>query len=492
MNIKSVSKKELLKQCAELGILKCKSKTKSQLMQLIQSVQSIKNASSTNASSAIENVVVSVTPEHSPSRLADDAIACTNTIVDNVPITDLGPNLDQEAVANPPPYKFIDLFCGIGGFHQALAKIHAQCVFACDIDEKCRETYQSNYGLVPEGDITNIDIEAIPPFDILCGGFPCQPFSKAGYQKGFEDDRGNLFFHICKIVNRHRPKYLLLENVRNLTSHDDGNTWKVIYEHIDKLDYYTYQTPVILNTLHFNVPQNRERVIILCKRKDLGELPTLPPIPVNPKSTLTRHIRDILCETDTGRYGIDGKLKVVETVWNNFIRILVQNRISMPKFPIWTDWWDNSFTEHDPFYVKYTSWIDKNREFYQDHRAVLEPWLVQSRSNKQWFGAVRKFEWQAGDLAENDSMNTVLWSARGSGIRVKRCDYIPTLVAMSMVPVYGPESRKLSPRELLRLQSFPDTFIFNEKTIYKQVGNAVNVRMIEQCARFLILNESLF
>jgi site-specific DNA-cytosine methylase len=122
----------------------------------------------------------------------------------------------------------------------------------------------------------------------------------------------------------------------------------------------------------------------------------------------------------------------------------------------------------------------------------LEPWLINSRLNKNWFGAVRKFEWQAGDLMQDDGMNKVLWSARGSGIRVKRCNYIPTLVAMSMVPIYGPESRKLSPRELLRLQSFPDTFNFNEKTIYKQVGNAVNVTMIERCARFLIMNENLF
>jgi site-specific DNA-cytosine methylase len=89
-------------------------------------------------------------------------------------------------------------------------------------------------------------------------------------------------------------------------------------------------------------------------------------------------------------------------------------------------------------------------------------------------------------------MNNVLWTPRGSGIRVKRLDYIPTLVAMSMIPVYGPESRKLSPKELLRLQSFPDTFEYNEKYIYKQVGNAVNVKIIEKCARFLTLNENLF
>ena len=391
-------------------------------------------------------------------------------------------------------FKFIDLFCGIGGFHQALKNINGQCVFACDIDANCRKVYEENYVLKPESDITKVNVKNIPAFDILCAGFPCQPFSKAGYQKGFDDDRGNLFFHICKIVQHHNPKYLLLENVRNLSTHDNGHTWKVIYEHIDKLGYYTYQNPVILNVLHFNIPQNRERVIIMCKRKDLGELPVLPQIPKNPKLTLEKNIADFICEdkTITKKYVIDGKLKTVECVWDAFIKIVAKHTIDMPKFPIWTDWWDNEFVETDVFYMKYTSWINKNREFYNNHKSILEPWLIASRREPNWIGAVRKFEWQAGDLMSDDGMHTVLWSARGSGIRVKRCNYIPTLVAMSMIPIYGPESRKLSPRELLRLQSFPDSFTFHEKTIHKQIGNSVNVKMIEKCARYLLRNEALF
>jgi DNA (cytosine-5)-methyltransferase 1 len=384
--------------------------------------------------------------------------------------------------------KFIDLFCGIGGFHQALTNIKCTCVFACDIDEKCRTIYEKNYGLKPSGDIRTA--VHIPEFDILCGGFPCQPFSKAGQQKGFEDERGNLFFTICSIVKKHNPKYLLLENVRNLSSHDDGNTWKVIYENIDKLGYYTYETPVILNVLHFNIPQNRERVIIMCKRKDIGELPILPDIPSNPKMGLTKGIVDFISDYEE-KYIIDGKLKDVETVWHSFIRLLIVHNISIPKFPIWTDWWDNDFEETEPFYVKYKGWIDKNREFYNENECLKE-WLFVSRQNPNWIGAVRKFEWQAGDLFPDDGMDKVLWSSRGSGIRVKRCNYIPTLVAMSMVPVYGPQHRKLTPRELLRLQSFPDTFVYDEKTIHKQVGNAVNVTMIERCARFLMFNENLF
>lgn len=397
-----------------------------------------------------------------------------------------------------PPYKFIDLFCGIGGFHQALSSvgIGASCVFACDIDENCRKVYEQNYHIKPEGDITKINIETIPPFNILCAGFPCQSFSKAGSQKGFDDARGNLFFHICNIVRHHRPEYLLLENVKNLTTHDDGNTWAVIHQHIVDMGYSTYSEPVVLNVLHFNIPQNRERVIIMCKRNDIGVVGPLPIIPKNPKQRLTRFVKDIICTNpcETVQYKLDGKMKDVECVWDQFIKLLIHHRISIPKFPIWTDWWDKEPADDLAQYQKYTSWVDKNKEFYTTNISILQPWLDTSRACANWTGAVRKFEWQAGDeIAEKlEGMKDVLWTSRGSGIRVKKLDYIPTLVAMSMIPVYGPESRKLSPRELLRLQSFPDSFVYDEKTIFKQVGNAVNVTMIERCARFLILGEELF
>ncbi len=446
MDIQSLSKQELLTICENLGIQKCKSKNKTELIGLIQ---------------------MRIPPEivNNSAQITDSVCAFT----------------------------FIDLFCGIGGFHQALSNMNGKCVFACDIDENCRETYKLNYGITPESDITKICIDDIKPFDVLCAGFPCQPFSKAGYQKGFQDDRGNLFFSICDIIEKHMPKYILLENVRNLSSHDGGNTWAVIYESIDKLGYYTYEQPIILNALHFNVPQNRERVIIMCKRKDLGTLPPIPVIPKNPKTYLTRYLSDIICDpSETVHCQIDGKLKDVESVWNAFIQLLIQNKINMPKFPLWTDWWDNGYEQNDAFYIKYKLWIDNNRLFYNENKSILENWLLTSRTNPNWLGAVRKFEWQAGELLENDSMNTVLWSSRGSGIRVKRCDYIPTLVAMAMTPIYGPESRKLCARELLRLQSFPDSFRYNDKKIHKQVGNSVNVTMIERCARFFILNEELF
>ena len=413
--------------------------------------------------------------------------------------------------------KYIDLFCGIGGFHQALDNLGFECVFASDIDEKCRITYKKNYVLTPMGDITKIKAEEIPSFDILCAGFPCQPFSKAGLQKGFSDDtRGNLFFDICRIACYHKPKYMILENVRNLATHDNGNTWNVIKKSIDDLGYYTYDNPLILNTLFFGIPQNRERVVILCKRKDLGNLSKLPVIPKKLSNNTCLEKIIIHDKEYTTKYKIKGKFKECENIWNNFLAILNENNIQIPKFPIWTDWWDRdgddtSVTKKDKnlseeenndliisrkieFYIKYTNWIDKNKQFYKKYQKVFDPWLIKSRSCKHWIGAVRKFEWQAGDLQSNDSMNTVLWTARGSGIRVKRLDYTPTLVAMSMIPVYGPESRLLCPRELANLQSFPKNFIIdsNDKVFFKQVGNAVNVTMIQRCAEFLILDKPLF
>jgi DNA (cytosine-5)-methyltransferase 1 len=434
-------------------------------------------------------------------------------------------NIEHNSILSK--FKFIDLFCGIGGFHQAFdllsnsqgSTCHFECVFACDIDNECRETYKKNYGIQPESDITKINIKDIPSFDILCAGFPCQPFSKAGNQKGFVDEnRGNLFFNICDIVKHHQPSYMILENVKNLEKHDQGNTWKTIRQNIDNLGYHTYERPLSLNSLMFGVPQNRERVIIVCKRKDLGVLSSFPKIKVTSemkeKTSLLTIVRDDESE-ENRKFTIDKKLKVVETVWNRFIQILIENKIQMPKFALWTDWWDGdgkdtTTTKHDPklskeenekmvnknienFLKKYDKLIDKNRKFWIEHKNILSPWLMESRTLSEWKGAVRKFEWQANDLRDNDSMFRVLWTPRSSGIRVKRLNYSPTLVAMTNIPIYGPESRHLSPRELLRLQSFSESFIPHEKknVSYKQTGNSVNVLMIKSSIEFLLFNKDI-
>lgn len=161
---------------------------------------------------------------------------------------------------------FIDLFCGIGGFRLGMEQAGFQCVFSAEINSHACQMYQANFGDNPFCDITQLEPHTLPNFDILCAGFPCQSFSKAGKQKGFDDTRGTLFFDICRIVDAKRPRLLLLENVKNLTQHDSGNTFKTILEKLDTLNYaVTYS---ILNAKDFGTPQNRERTIIVAVDKN--------------------------------------------------------------------------------------------------------------------------------------------------------------------------------------------------------------------------------
>lgn len=393
--------------------------------------------------------------------------------------------------------RYIDLFCGIGGFHQAMTNLGHECVYACDIDEKCQQSYAANYGMTVAGDITQVKSEDIPSFDVLLAGFPCQPFSKAGEQLGLEDTRGTLFNHIIRIAKHHKPRWMLLENVRNLESHDAGRTWKIIRNAIRTAGYQTYDHPVIANVLHFQVPQFRERVLMLITRADVP-LPPQVTLPKNPKANLITSLEDIMNPADdTDRAPMTPKYLETRSAWNGFFETLKKAKVYVPKFPIWTDWWDRDVSQLDQsrqaspslnefqFYIKYQSWIDRNLQFYEQHKNILEPWLKWAREeHPQWVGAVRKLEWQ-GNTEYPDSLDQTLWSMRGSGVRAKDTDYSPTLVAMSMVPVYGPLNKRLSPKELLALQSFAPGFKYNPKAICKQIGNAVNVKMIEWAVRYL-------
>ena len=162
---------------------------------------------------------------------------------------------------------FIDLFCGIGGFRLALESLGAKCVFSCDKDRQARKTYEANFGEEPEGDITTIAADSIPDFNILCGGFPCQPFSIAGKQIGFKDTRGTLFFEIARIIKAKQPEVVFLENVPNLARHDNGNTLRVILDTLDGLGYNVHYQ--VLNAAYYGVPQIRKRIYFVCFRKDL-------------------------------------------------------------------------------------------------------------------------------------------------------------------------------------------------------------------------------
>lgn len=166
------------------------------------------------------------------------------------------------------PFTFIDLFCGIGGFRQALESVGGACVFSCDKNKRARETYQANYGDIPAGDITKIPVEDIPPFDVLCGGFPCQSFSLAGKQRGFSDPRGQMFFEIARIVKYHKPPIIFLENVANLARHDNGNTLTVILDILKDLGYDVHHK--ILSAADYGCATIRKRIYFVCFRKNLN------------------------------------------------------------------------------------------------------------------------------------------------------------------------------------------------------------------------------
>lgn len=162
---------------------------------------------------------------------------------------------------------FIDLFAGIGGFHQAMSFYGANCVFASEWDTNAALTYEANYGIKPQGDITKIDEKDIAKHDILCGGFPCQAFSVSGKQKGFDDSRGTLFFDVARIIKYHKPKVVFLENVRNFERHDNGKTLNIVTNILDELGYdVSYK---VLNASNYGLPQNRARIFFVCINKDI-------------------------------------------------------------------------------------------------------------------------------------------------------------------------------------------------------------------------------
>jgi DNA (cytosine-5)-methyltransferase 1 len=163
--------------------------------------------------------------------------------------------------------KFIDLFAGIGGFHQAMTSFGAKCVFASEWDKSAAHAYNSNYNIAPHGDITKINEKDIPQHDILCGGFPCQAFSVSGNQLGFNDARGTLFFDMARIIKYHKPKLLFLENVRNFEKHDNGNTVKVVSKTLNELGYEVNYK--VLNASNFGLPQNRQRIYFVCFSKEI-------------------------------------------------------------------------------------------------------------------------------------------------------------------------------------------------------------------------------
>lgn len=385
-------------------------------------------------------------------------------------------------------FRFIDLFCGIGGFHQAMKSLGGECVFACDIDENCRKTYEINYGIAPAGDITQIDATSIPAHDVLCAGFPCQSFSKAGNRLGFDDPtKGSLFFDICRILTFHQPKYALLENVRNLASHDHGNTWRTIHGRLEELGYNLLPEPVIFSPHYIGIPQHRERVFILCVRKDAGEV---RPFAFSKHQAVPCSIDSILQDDSEilhiGEYRISTEMEGLIDLWNEFIQRIKAERL--PGFPIWSDRLCDLDPDED--LGQYPAWkrnfILKNNELYLRNREFIDGWLARARQHPLFFGAKAKLEWQAGQTKHPDIWQQI-FQLRPSGIRVKVNSYFPALVAIVQTSIIGSRRRFLTPRECARLQNFPEDFQPDAKPqqAYKQFGNAVNVGVVRLFAQHL-------
>jgi DNA (cytosine-5)-methyltransferase 1 len=218
------------------------------------------------------------------SIVAEDALQQLLFEVENVPFQ------------TPENYnfKFIDLFAGIGGFRLALQNTGGKCVYTSEWENAAKKTYQKNFGEVPFGDITKESTKNYIPdkFDILCAGFPCQAFSIAGNRKGFSDTRGTLFFDVEQIINKHKPKVVFLENVKNLVTHDKGKTFKIIIDTLEnKLGYKVYSS--ILNSMtHANIPQNRERIFIVAF--DPNQVENYADFKFPEKIELSKNIHDVL------------------------------------------------------------------------------------------------------------------------------------------------------------------------------------------------------
>lgn len=388
-------------------------------------------------------------------------------------------------------FTFIDLFCGIGGFHQAMSSLGGECVFACDIDADCRSTYEKNYGVRPAGDITKIEAADIPSHDVLCGGFPCQAFSKAGKRLGFGDEtKGTLFFDVCRIVEYHHPKYVLLENVRNLASHDHGNTWKVIREKLTNLGYNLLSDPVIFSPHYMGIPQHRERVYIMGVRKDIG---SLEPFMFFKEGSAQCSIEKILQDDDEipniEEYRISPEMVGLIDLWNDFLQEIKVSRL--PGFPVWSDWLCDLNPKEN--LSQFPNWkknfIIKNNQLYLNNKEFIDSWLVKARRHPLFFGSKAKLEWQAGQSKHPDIWKQI-FQLRPSGIRVKTNTYFPALVAIVQTSIIGQRRRFLTPRECARLQSFPEDFIPDTKQAqaYKQFGNAVNVDVVRLLAQYMFDN----
>lgn len=326
-------------------------------------------------------------------------------------------------------FTFIDLFAGIGGFQQAMKNLGGKCVLASEIDPSAINTYKKNYGLNSENDINDIKNEMIPDHDVLCAGFPCQAFSKAGKQMGFKDPtKGTLFFQIKRILLAKTPRFIVLENVRNLLTHDHHNTWNVIKKELDEAGYNF--KAIVMSPHQLGVPQLRERVYIFGIRKEIydGEL-TFEVPDKKDKSSLNAYKSGIFDEEVDKKYYISKQEEEVLNCWNEFYQGI---NLKVIGFPVWATEFGADYPLDDLPEWK-AEFCCKNRKLYDDNKIFIDSWLKKWNYLSEFTPTNRKFEWQAGTSI------TSIWEGyiqfRPSGIRVKRPDAFPALVAMVQIPI---------------------------------------------------------
>ena len=369
--------------------------------------------------------------------------------------------------------KFIDLFCGIGGFHQALKKLGGKCIIACDIDKFCREVYTNNYNSTPCEDVKKIDPLELVDFDIICGGFPCQAFSNAGKKKTFDDDRGLLFDEIIRIAKHKKPKFMFLENVKHILKVGNGEVIKYIKE---KLDTINYKVQIFNMSPHeYGIPQQRERVYFVCVRKDIYTSPVKLLTPKTNQIVFQDYL-DKKEDIDES-YFLKGDLLECLTAWDEMIQLFdVDEKISPT---IMVNEFYKTYTNEE--FKELATWrqdyINKNKPLYEKYKVQWDAWYEKHKVILSKREIYAKLEWQVGKIKPNDSIFNYFIQFRQSGIRIKKAQYFPTLVAISQIPIYGKEKRYITPKECLRLQSFPDDFklLDEDRHAYKQLGNCVNV-----------------